>query len=97
MTALGLIYHCRQQGLRVPKDLAVVGFDGLMTDPRTCNRKLVSFGVSRKELTAQAVDLLMRQIAASPREKVEIRYDENTTVIPQVTCTSVSLIDGDTA
>ena len=97
MTAMGLIYHCRQQGLRVPEDLAVVGFDGLMTDPRTSSRKLVSVGVSWKELTAQAIDLLMRQIAASPREKEGFRHDENRTELPQITYASVSLINGDTA
>jgi len=62
MTAFDLIYHCRQEAVRVPQDLAIVGFDGLLSDPRLSPRALVTVGAAWGQVTERAVELLMRQI-----------------------------------
>ena len=103
MAAFDLIYHCSEEGVRVPDDLAVVGFDGLLADPRLSPRALVTVGASWGEVTACAVDLLMRQIGFRSHNEGEDAGSERNgagshpEMIPPVTQFSVSLVPGDTA
>ena len=71
LVAVGTLQACADLGRRVPDDLAVVGFDdiplaALVTPPLTTCR------VSRYELGAQAMRLLLDQINDRPGERAEI-------------------------
>jgi LacI family transcriptional regulator len=70
LVAVGAVQACGELGLRVPGDVAVVGYDdiplsALVTPPLTTCR------VPRKELGAEAIRLLMDQIRCNSAE-----YDE---------------------
>ncbi len=99
MTAFDLLLQCRKRGISVPDTLAVVGFDGLLTDPRMHARALVSVGASWSEITEQAATFLMRQI--------NHRFSDSSNTTPGdtfqegeaaslLTCLPVTLVDGDT-
>jgi DNA-binding LacI/PurR family transcriptional regulator len=64
MTAFDLLYQCGQRDINVPDDLAIVGFDGLLADPRLCPRALVTAGASWTDIADRAMNLLMRQMRA---------------------------------
>jgi len=57
LTALNLMYECRHVGIHVPKDLAVVGFDGLL-DPRITPLRLTTVMAYWPEVSRRAVELL---------------------------------------
>ncbi len=40
--------------------MAIVGFDGLLADPRLCPRSLVTVGASWTDIADHAMDLLMQ-------------------------------------
>ncbi|MBC8101672.1 MAG: LacI family DNA-binding transcriptional regulator [Cytophagales bacterium] len=88
--AFDLLYHCRNFGVRVPDDLAVVGFDGLLADPRLCPRALVTVGASWTDIADRAMDLLMQQIRTNSN-------DSAADTPPLLTRLPVSLAAGDTA
>lgn len=98
LTAFNLIHACRQRGLRVPEDLAVVGFDGLL-DPRLTARSLVTVAACWGDITARAMDLLARRIdtrhGASSAPSAE--NTEETATMPLLSRLPVQLIEGDTA
>ncbi|MGO8670168.1 MAG: LacI family DNA-binding transcriptional regulator [Capsulimonadaceae bacterium] len=80
-TAYYLLETCRELGVRVPEDLAIVGFDGLQ-DNRVASKHLVSVHVPWITVAFEAARTLVRLregVPAAPR-----------VVFP------VSLIDGDT-
>ncbi|GAB4457919.1 MAG: LacI family DNA-binding transcriptional regulator [Armatimonadaceae bacterium] len=85
LTALRLLDACRKCGVRVPEDLAVTGFDGLM-DVWTVGRSLITVGAHWNEITTRAVELLVRWI-----------NDGSPATIPDVVRMPVNLIAGDTA
>jgi DNA-binding LacI/PurR family transcriptional regulator len=68
--------------VRVPEDVAVVGFDGLL-DEKLPARRLVTIRCPWVEAAVMATDLLVRQING---EKVAVE-----------TCLPVTLCPGDTA
>lgn len=55
--ALGVIRAIQNHGLRVPQDIAIVGYDHLQT-PSLLQLKLTSMGVSMEELAEKSVALL---------------------------------------
>ncbi len=57
VTALSLIRACMRSGVRVPEDLAVVGFDGLV-DRRILARDLTTVDARWSEVTRVALDIL---------------------------------------
>lgn len=65
------IAHCNALGLRVPEDIAVVGFDGLVSKERPA-RRLTTILVPWSKVAQTAVDLLTRRFAgeAIPLETV---------------------------
>ena len=72
---------CEALGLRVPEDIAVVGFDGLASKTRPA-RRLTTVRAPWALVAQTAIDLLMRRIAGEP--------------IPLETILPVELIEGDT-
>jgi DNA-binding LacI/PurR family transcriptional regulator len=91
LTAFDLIYECEKVGLRVPADLAVAGFDGLL-DPRLTPRRLVTVSANWNVIAKQAMDHLFAQI--------ESRFsvtEEEREPVPSVTTLPVQLVEGDTA
>jgi DNA-binding LacI/PurR family transcriptional regulator len=91
LAAYNLIYACRQRGVRVPEELAVAGFDGLL-DPRLVPRPLVTVGADWNAVADRAMSLLVRQIHARHGAGPEGEADE----IPPLTRLPVRLIGGDT-
>ncbi|HEX5322319.1 MAG TPA: substrate-binding domain-containing protein, partial [Capsulimonadaceae bacterium] len=77
-----LIAECLKSGVRIPDDLAIVGFDGLL-ETRLPARRLVTVAVPWAHMASEAVRILVRQIGG---EK-----------IPDLTVFPVSLVEGDTA
>jgi LacI family transcriptional regulator len=70
LVAVGVLQACVERGIRVPQDLAVVGFDdiplaALVTPPLTTCR------VPRHELGMKAVELLLERIRGDAAEPTE--------------------------
>lgn len=63
--AFGAIYALQQRGLRVPEDVAVVGFDDI-DEARFSLPSLTSINPSRDEIARRAVELLVGRIAGGP-------------------------------
>jgi DNA-binding LacI/PurR family transcriptional regulator len=82
LTAANLLVSCREIGMRVPTDLAVVGFDGVL-DSRVMAQALTTIAVPWDCLGQQAVALLLAQI----------RGDQ----VPRETRVPVQLVPGETA
>lgn len=61
--AFGAIYALQQRGLRVPEDVAVVGFDDI-DEARFSLPPLSSINPGRAEIAHRAVELLVERIAA---------------------------------
>ncbi len=71
MTAYDLLGHCESRCLRVPQDLAVTGFDGIMPPPGF-NSRLTTVRAPWLQVARTAVDLLVRRIdgEALPAETI---------------------------
>lgn len=80
--AYALLRCCRERAIRVPEDLAVVGFDGFL-DTKLPARDLMTAAAPWAEAARIATDILVAHI-------------ENRDV-PRETCLPVRLIAGDTA
>lgn len=65
LTAYFLLEHCRRRGLRVPHDLAVVGFDGLPPAHPT-PWHLTTIRAPWAEAARAAVSLLLRPQGGPP-------------------------------
>ncbi|SDM82213.1 transcriptional regulator, LacI family [Paenibacillus sp. yr247] len=64
--ALGALRWCREQGLRVPEDVAIVGFDDLEA-ARYAEVALTTVAYQVDKLTTHAVDLLVRLISSKKK------------------------------
>jgi len=80
--AYEFIKACLQEGVRIPDELAVVGFDGLL-ERRLPARHLATISVPWERIASEAVRLLVKQIEGVPA--------------PPITAFPLSLIPGDTA
>jgi DNA-binding LacI/PurR family transcriptional regulator len=71
VSALVLISACRRAGVRIPDDLAIAGFDGLM-DPRLMAQPLTTVAAHWPAVTCAALDALstLRRGVEVPRETV---------------------------
>ncbi|MCW3095710.1 MAG: transcriptional regulator, LacI family [Chthonomonadaceae bacterium] len=81
LTAANLLVSCRKFGIRVPTDLAVVGFDGVLNS-RLMAQALTTVAVPWDFLGQQAVALLLSQIRGNE--------------VPRETCVPVRLVCGET-
>ena len=82
LTAANLLVSCREFGIRVPTDLAVVGFDGVLNS-RLMAQALTTIAVPWDIIGQRAVALLMAQIRGSK--------------VPRESCVPVRLVPGETA
>lgn len=64
--AIGLISHAQKLGVKVPKDLSVVGFDDIAFS-KFFNPSLSTVSLNLKELGSAAVRLLEKQIASNQK------------------------------
>ena len=60
-----LINACLTAGVRMPEDLAIVGFDGLL-ETRLPARRLVTVSVPWEDMAADAVRMIVQQIDGLP-------------------------------
>ena len=81
LTAYFLIEQCRRRGLRLPQDLAVVGFDDI-PPPHSTPGRLTTVRAPWVDVASMAVDLLVRRLAGDD--------------IPAETVLPVMLVIGDT-
>jgi DNA-binding LacI/PurR family transcriptional regulator len=97
MTAFDLLYECRKRGVTVPDDLAIVGFDGLISDPRLCPRPLVTAGASWTDIANRAMDLLIQQMRPNHRSGKDLEGNDAAADGLFITRLPVTLTVGDTA
>lgn len=81
LTAYNLLKQCRRLGLRVPDDLALVGFDGIVP-PRSSDQRLTTVRAPWAEVARAAIPLLVRLIEGEE--------------IPSETLLEVEFLQGDT-
>lgn len=82
LCAVNLLRVCRKLGIRVPDDLAVIGFDGSL-DPRVLAQVVTTVAVPWDTLGAQALGVLGAQMRGE--------------TVPQETSVAVHLLPGETA
>ncbi len=82
LTAYDLVARCRESGLSIPQDLAVIGFDGIRT-PFDRIWQLTAVRAPWTQVTGSAVDLLVAMLQGAQ--------------VPMVTTLPVTLIAGSTA
>lgn len=82
LSAYALLAHCEQIGLRVPEDLAIVGFDGIPLSIKPA-RVLTTVCAPWADVAAQAVQFLLALLDGEE--------------VPQETIFPVQLVIGDTA
>ncbi|HSI07311.1 MAG: LacI family DNA-binding transcriptional regulator [Rariglobus sp.] len=84
--ALGAISGADKHGLRVPKDISIIGIDNLSFAPFT-RPPLASVGIPRNEIAAAAVEQLHQLIEAAtapvPRTSPQLIHTINTRFIPR--------------
>ncbi len=86
-TAYNLLHECEAQGIQVPQELAVTGFDGLR-DEKLPARLLVTVRCPWDEVAARALDVLVQLI--------ESRGENGNASLHREICLPVSVLDGDT-
>lgn len=74
--AMGVIEHAREDGIEIPRDLSIVGFDDISVQYRF-SPAVTSIDIDRFELGAQAIRLLHKTIEMSGRGAGEERAFEH--------------------
>lgn len=74
ITAIGVIHAIEKQGLSIPEQIAVVGFDNIIYS-EMLNPTLTTIEQSAHELGSLAADLLIRNIKDSSRESVSLTLE----------------------
>jgi len=72
LMALGAIYAVQDSGLRVPEDLAVVGYDN-RNFTKTFRPKITTVNLPVIEMGRVAAELLLKQLAEGRKEEEEIK------------------------
>jgi LacI family transcriptional regulator len=70
--ALGAIYAIQDAGLRVPEDIAVVGYDN-RNFTKTVRPRITTVSMPVIEMGGVAAELLLRQVAEGRKEEEEIK------------------------
>jgi DNA-binding LacI/PurR family transcriptional regulator len=70
MTAIGLLHAARRAGLLVPRDLAVVGFDGIPFSSLVCP-SLTTVSQPMSEMGKQALEMVLSLLDAKDRDRRE--------------------------
>lgn len=83
MMAIGALKAAREKGLRVPEDLAVVGFDNI-SFASMCNPMLTTISQPKYDLGCTAMELLLRKVREELEEPVNITL-ENELIIREST------------
>jgi LacI family transcriptional regulator len=73
LLALGVLQHLTQQGLAVPDDIAIVGYDDI-DFAAAAAVPLTSVRQPRHQLGRTAIDLIMRDSADDPHEHQQIQF-----------------------
>nr|MDQ6937161.1 LacI family transcriptional regulator [Actinomycetota bacterium] len=75
LLAIGALREMSTQGVRVPEDIAVIGFDDV-EESRFCVPTLSTVTPDKAEIARRAIDLLNRRVAGSrePTHDIEIPY-----------------------
>ncbi|MEN6316353.1 MAG: LacI family DNA-binding transcriptional regulator [Clostridiaceae bacterium] len=83
MMAIGALKAAREKGLRVPDDLAVVGFDNI-SFASMCNPMLTTISQPKYDLGCTAMELLLKKMRGELEEPVNITL-ENELIIREST------------
>jgi DNA-binding LacI/PurR family transcriptional regulator len=81
--AIGVLRAAREKGLKVPEDLAVVGFDNISFSSM-CDPMLTTVSQPKYDIGCTAMDLLLKTIQGELKEPVEIIL-ENELIIREST------------
>jgi len=79
--ALGALRWCRERGMRVPEDMAIVGFDNLEA-ARYAEIPLTSVAFKVEQLTTSAMDLMFELLAE--QDKLSSRKPERIVIEPSL-------------
>ena len=74
--ALGAMYAIQEQGLRIPEDIAVVGYDDIDAAAMS-NPPLTTISVNREQIGREAVDALIKQIEDPTKSSRVITVENN--------------------
>lgn len=74
VTAVGAIRAIRDRGLRVPEDVSVIGYDGILLG-RYLTPQLTTIRQHRDELASRSVDILLRCMEGEPAQHVIVPFD----------------------
>ena len=72
--ALGTLFECHRQGIRVPEDISIVGFNDLEFCA-VCNPPLTTISTPRYELARRAARIVLEIIRGSGDRPIEPRID----------------------
>jgi DNA-binding LacI/PurR family transcriptional regulator len=86
-TAYNFLHECAKRGVRVPKEVAVAGFDGFLDD-KMPGRQLLTVGCPWPDVASQALSVLVKLIEARSNGE---------TPLPREIRLPVTLLKGDTA
>lgn len=81
MIAAGVIRACRTVGLRVPDDIAVVGFNDFLQVCEACDPPLTSVRMPLREVGRISVERLLKRLEASVGAPT-LDWEPTTTVLP---------------
>jgi DNA-binding LacI/PurR family transcriptional regulator len=69
--AMGVLREARRRGIRVPQDLALVGFNGIAAAEQT-DPPLTTIHLSLRQIGRMAADLLLRQLKSRQLEQTSV-------------------------
>jgi len=67
-TAFGIVRGLREHGLRVPEDVSVIGYDGIV-NPSPFGPALTTMEVPLERISSEATQMLLRKIGGDLREE----------------------------